>query len=100
MANTMGLVLGTYLMCYLPTAVYNIISNQLYTPPQPFAILLGNRILNVTYKMQCVLNQVIYGYKNLAFRKAYKKLLCGESQPYNAEIQAISNLNGAGPQRF
>ncbi len=78
MATTMGMVLGTYLVCYVPVALYNIIINQLYKPPMPFAILLGNRIFNVVYKFQCVLNPFIYGYKNEAFRKGYKKLLCRE----------------------
>ncbi len=75
MATTMAWVLGTYLVCYLPAAAYSTAVTMLYDPPYPFWILVGSRILNVVYKMQCCLNPFIYGYKNHNFRVAYKKLL-------------------------
>ncbi len=80
MIMTVGLVLGTYIICYLPTTTYNAIVTMVYTPPFPFAILLGNRILRVVYKMQCLLNPFIYGWKNYKFRKAYQRLLCRKTQ--------------------
>ncbi len=75
MVITVGLVLGTYLACYIPFLLYDTLTKFLYTPPSPFAILLIRRILILVYNMQALLNPFLYGWKNTHFRRAYKKLL-------------------------
>ena len=75
MAKTMGWVLGVYLLCFLPLSIYDLAITMLYEAPLPFGILLGNRILNVVFKMQCILNPFVYGWKNQMFRGAYLKVL-------------------------
>ncbi len=75
MAKTVGMVLGTYLTCYIPFFLYHNLTRFLYTSPFPFEILLFRRILNVLYNMQALLNPFLYGWKNTHFRKAYQKLL-------------------------
>ena len=82
MAKTIGLVLGTYLTCYMPLFVYNIITGFIFKPPAPFAILLGHRIMLLVYYMQGILNPFIYSWKNVHFKKAYRKLLCRKGQPW------------------
>ncbi len=76
MAKTIGMVLGTYLACYLPLILYDNITRFLYTPPFPFEIILVKRILVLIYNMQALLNPFLYGWKNTRFRRAYQKLLC------------------------
>ncbi len=75
MATVIGWVLGIYLTCYVPLTTYDLIITLVYEAPFPFGVLLGNRILNVVYKMQCFLNVFIYGWKNIMFRNAYLKML-------------------------
>ncbi len=77
MIKTVGLVLGTYLICYIPFFLYHHLTRLLYVHylSVPFAILLFRRILNVLYNMQALLNPFLYGWKNNHFKKAYKKLL-------------------------
>ncbi len=75
MATTMGLVLGAFLGSYLPSIIYSFAHLPLFKPPYPFGILLTNRILNILYWMQNAVNPFIYGYRNKAFAKYYRKIL-------------------------
>ena len=79
-AKVIGMVLGTYLVCYTPFLVGDAIFNLLFTRPYPFEILLVKRILNLIYNMQAILNPFIYGWKNAHFRQAYNKLLARKCQ--------------------
>ncbi len=75
MAKTVGLVLGTYLSCYTPFLVFDIVTSFLYSRPYPFEIILVKRMLYIVYNFQAIFNPFIYGWKNVQFRKAYGKLL-------------------------
>ncbi len=75
MARTMTLVLVIFLFCYLLGISYNMIVAKLYKPPQPLIILLFKRISKMILWVQSLINPGIYGWKNKAFRRAYKKLL-------------------------
>ena len=94
MVTTIGVVLGTYLICYLPAAAYTSIAMMVYKPPFPFGILLGNRILRVVYKMQCVLNPFLYGWKNKKFRQAYRRLLFRNPQVAPSNQKGIKGPHG------
>ncbi len=75
MARTIGWVLITFLLCFTPVLVYSALVQFLYTPPLPFGIIVGNRVVLLIYNMQAILNPFIYGYRNAHFKKAYKKIL-------------------------
>ena len=75
MVKTIGLVLGTYLTCYIPFLLYDIFTKIFYTTPFPFEILLIRKVLVEVYNMQVLLNPFLYGWKNTHFRRAYQKLL-------------------------
>ena len=75
MAKTIGIMLGAYLICYIPMFVYAIMINLFYSRPFPYGIILGYRILTFVYHLQGVVNIFIYGWKNVQFKKAYKKLI-------------------------
>ncbi len=81
MAKTIGLVLGTYLACYIPYILYDTLTRILYTTPFPFGILLIRKILVLVYNMQALLNPFLYGWKNTYFRRAYLKLLPQKCRP-------------------
>ncbi len=76
MVKTIGWVLGTFLVCFILVLAYSmflILSG--YSDPLPFGILLTHRIIVLVYNIQFILNPFIYTWKNLLFRKAYKRLL-------------------------
>ncbi len=75
MVKTIGLVLATYLICYIPTSLFGAVVRVLHATPFPFGILVGNRIFRVIYKMQSVLNPFIYGWKDKNFKRAFKNFL-------------------------
>ncbi len=79
-AKIIGMVLGTYLVCYVPFLAGDVVINFLFTTPYPFEILLIRKILFLIYNMQAFLNPFIYGWKNVHFRQAYNKLLPKKSQ--------------------
>ena len=79
MAKTIGLVLGTYLTCYTPLLLYDIITFS-YPKPFSFGLVLVKRILYIVYNCQAILNPFIYSWKNAQFRHAYGKLLCKKCQ--------------------
>ncbi len=86
LGTVLGLVLAVYLGCYIPQIIYTFATRALYNPPFPFAILFGQQIFNVIYKLQSVLNVFIYGWKNPTFRNAYLKMLGKKSHIGSAEI--------------
>ncbi len=86
MVKTIGLVLGTYLICYTPQLVCDLIFQFSFKKPFPFGILLTKRILTVVYCMQGILNPFIYSWKNVHFRKAYNKMM---PQPFKPVIPAL-----------
>ncbi len=75
MAITMSLVLGTFLFCYIPGLIYNIVISNVYRPPWSFTILLCQRIFRMVLWIQTLSNAFIYGWRNKLFRRAYRKLL-------------------------
>ena len=77
MAKTIGLVLGTYLICYTPFLLGDAIIKFSIAQPFPFGIILLRKVLNFVYNMQGILNPFIYSWKNAHFRKAYNKFLPG-----------------------
>ena len=72
----MGLVLGFFLLCWIPYTVLNILRGRVTVAP---------RWLDIMYKLSISLlysnsfmNPIIYGWKNRTFRSAYKRLwMCG-----------------------
>ncbi len=80
-ATTIGLVLGIYLICYVPLSIYNQIVTRLYEAPFPFGIILGNRILKIIFKVQCFVNPYVYGWKHPLFWKVFLKMLRIRNRP-------------------
>ena len=75
MAGTMAIVIGTFLVCYAPGAIYNMVLSKLYHGQWSFTMLLWVRILMIVLWMQSLVNPFIYGWRNKSFRRAYRKLL-------------------------
>ena len=75
MAKTMGLVLGTFILCYALPLIYRGVVFKLYTAPLPLRFLVGERISKLIFWFQFMANPFIYGWRNKAFSKAYRKLL-------------------------
>lgn len=79
-AKTIGLVLGSYIICYTPFLVGDLVVVFSFSKPYPFEILLVRRMLTTLYNMQAILNPFIYAWKNVHFRQAYNKLLSRRRQ--------------------
>ena len=79
-AKVIGMVLGNYLMCYVPFLVGDAIITFSFDKPYSFEILLVRKILFSVYNMQSILNPFIYAWKNVQFRQAFNKLLCKKCQ--------------------
>ena len=74
MAKTMAYILIPYFVCnYLPT-LYPTIYNMLINDPLSLTNIVGLRVCALIYWVQTLSNPFVYGYKNLEFRQAYKKL--------------------------
>ena len=75
MARTMCIVLGNFIGCYALPLIYRGIVFNLYTPPLPVGFLVGERISKLIFWTQFLANPFIYGWRNEAFARAYRKLL-------------------------
>ena len=81
MAKTIGLVLGMYLISFSSMLIFSgIIINAFNLDRFSFGVILANRIVNIVYSLQSLLNPFIYGWKHAEFRRAYKKFFC-QRQP-------------------
>ncbi|XP_031572740.1 octopamine receptor-like [Actinia tenebrosa] len=73
-ARTISIIVGTFLICWIPfttmSIAFNICSVPCYTliPSEVFSILLWLGYLN------SALNPVLFSYRNMQFRKSYRKI--------------------------
>ncbi len=76
MVKTIGWVLVTFLVCFTLVLAYSVfLISSGYSDPLPFEIVLTQKIIVLVYNLQFIQNPFIYSWKNLLFRKAYKRLL-------------------------
>ena len=79
MAKTMAYVLIPFLVCYYGPITFALVRNKLLHMDQmSFQYVVGTKISTLIFWVQCTINPFVYGWKNLEFRKAYKKLLCSK----------------------
>ncbi len=87
MAKTMAYVLIPYFMCnYLPS-FYPWIYQTLTNDSHSLTSVLGTRICGLLFWVQTLSNPFVYGYKNLEFRQAYKKLLCSRNNSVGTVVE-------------
>lgn len=72
-AKTLGVVMGAFIMCFLPFFSWYLITS-LCADDCPYPPLLGSILFWIGYLNSC-LNPIIYAYYNLEFRTAFKRLL-------------------------
>ena len=72
----MALVLGVFLLSWLPYAILSVIHVHAFRK-QPPAWLTSSWITSIyVLHANSFMNTIIYGWKNPAFRNAFRKLLC------------------------
>ncbi len=87
MTLTIGVVFGVYLLCNIPLTVYFAVISNIYAQPYPFWVLLVYRLMTFVFRLQSVLNPLIYALKNRMLRAAYRKMfLISHVHPTNTGI--------------
>jgi len=71
-AKTLGVIMGTFIVCYLPFFTWYVTTTMCATCPSPPT--LGKALFWVGYFNSC-LNPIIYAFFNRDFRSAFKKIL-------------------------
>ena len=101
MAGTIAVVIGTFLVCYIPATIFNILFSKLYSGQWSFTMLLCSRCLKMVLWMQSLVNPFIYGWRNKSFHRAYRKLLGmkpNHVEPHpvtsNIELNQMAGLQG------
>ncbi|XP_061192878.1 octopamine receptor beta-2R-like [Saccostrea echinata] len=72
-AKTLGVVMGAFIVCFLPFFSWYLITT-LCAENCPYPPILGSILFWIGYFNSC-LNPIIYAYYNLEFRTAFKRLL-------------------------
>ena len=73
MNKMMTIVVGCFLLCWLPYSLTSSLRKTL--KPTPRWLLYSNRITIALLYCNSFMNPIIYGWKNRMFRVAYKRLL-------------------------
>ena len=82
MTITIAIMFGVYLLCNLPQAIYLLVRLWVYrgTPPTSFWIRCFDKVMQLVYRLQFLLNPIIYPIKDRMMRRAYKKMFWKNSQ--------------------
>ncbi len=76
MAQTMAIISGVFLLCYVPVITFNmVIANLSPAQRRSYGIVLCMRILKIFLWMQSLVNPFIFAWRNKSFRRAFKELL-------------------------
>lgn len=96
-AKTLGIVVITFLLCWLPFEIINV------------TILIDERVENCAMEiadtlacwfayLQTAVNPVIYAFSNTKFRKAFRKILCGGTGETPSDFH-LTSINSSLPQQ-
>ncbi|KAK2712119.1 octopamine receptor beta-2R-like [Artemia franciscana] len=100
-AKTLGIIMGAFIICWLPFFVWYMTTSLCDTCFSPDAVT--ELVFWVGY-LNSMLNPIIYAYFHQDFREAFSKILLfifcfKRSSPFTQEIVRINFTNGGGRHR-
>ena len=91
-AKTLGIIMGAFLLCFLPFFLWYVITTMCDHCPYPPVI--GGMLFWIGYFNSC-LNPILYAYFNRDFRSAFKKILRIQKMPCDRTDPTTQALNTA-----
>lgn len=93
-AKTLGVVMGAFIMCFLPFFSWYLITG-VCAEKCPYPPILGSMLFWIGYLNSC-LNPMIYAFYNMEFRTAFKRLLHMRNShgSYQSSSSARNNSDG------